>query len=138
LRIASEEAKFVVGFSAVGLAPDSGVSLLLPLLIGLGRAAEFTFTNKPIQAEQALAWGLVNRVVPASTLDEEAQKWAEQLAQGPVKTYGLTKRAFNKACLPNLKSILAYETELQDVAGKGEEHQEGLRAFLEKSPPIFV
>lgn len=138
LRIASEKAKFVAGFSGVGLAPDSGVSLLLPLLIGLGRAAEFTFTNKPIQAEQALVWGLVNRVVPPSALDEEAQKWGEQLAQGPVNTFGLTKRAFNHACLPNLKSVLMYETELQEVAGRSAEHQEGLRAFLEKRPPQFL
>jgi len=68
LRIAADTARFVVGFGGIGLAPDSAVSLFLPALIGLGRAAEFAFSNAPISAEQALAWGLVNRVVPPEEL----------------------------------------------------------------------
>jgi 2-(1,2-epoxy-1,2-dihydrophenyl)acetyl-CoA isomerase len=136
-RIASEEARFVVGFLAIGLAPDSAVSLLLPSLIGLGRAAEFAFSNEPINARQALEWGLVNRIVASSKLMEQASQWARQLAQGPIHSMGLAKRAFNKALLNNLDQVLDYEAHLQEIASKGSEHQEGVQAFFEKRPPRF-
>ncbi len=137
LRIAADTARFVVGFVGVGLAPDSGVSLLLPALIGLGRACEYAYTNTPIEAHQALELGLVNRVVPFAELENQALAWALALAKGPIHTIGLTKRAFNKAVLPNLEAVLDYEAHLQDIAARGEEHSEGLQAFLEKRPPDF-
>jgi 2-(1,2-epoxy-1,2-dihydrophenyl)acetyl-CoA isomerase len=62
---------------------------------------------------------------------------ATALAQGPVHAMGLAKRAFNKAILPNLEQVLDYEAHLQDIAAKGDEHTEGLQAFLEKRPPDF-
>jgi len=137
LRIAADTARFVVGFLGIGLGPDSAVSLLLPALIGLGRATEAAFTNQPIDAQQALALGLVNRVVPAAELGAQAFAWARTLAQGPVRAMGLAKRAFNKAMLPNLEQVLDYEAHIQDIAGRGAEHKEGLRAFLEKRTPQF-
>jgi 2-(1,2-epoxy-1,2-dihydrophenyl)acetyl-CoA isomerase len=138
LRIATEEARFVVGFLGIGLAPDSAVSLLLPALIGLGRATEAAFTNTPISARQALDWGLVNRLVPSVNLELQAFAWAKELAQGPVHAMGLAKRDFNQAVLPDLEKVLDYEAHLQDVAGRGEEFQEGVQAFLEKRAPAFV
>jgi 2-(1,2-epoxy-1,2-dihydrophenyl)acetyl-CoA isomerase len=132
LRIAADTARMVVGFLGIGLAPDSGVSLFLPALIGLGRAAEYAFSNAPISAEQALSMGLVNRVVPAAELGAQAFEWAAALAQGPVGAFALTKRAFNKAMLDNLEEVLDYEAHLQDIAGRRAEHREGVRAFLEK------
>jgi 2-(1,2-epoxy-1,2-dihydrophenyl)acetyl-CoA isomerase len=137
MRIASEQARFVVGFNGIGLAPDSAVSLLLPAIIGLGRAAEHTYTNQPISADQALSWGLVNRVVPADQLEAETQALAERLALGPVGAMGLAKRAFNKAVLGDLEKVLDYEAHLQEIAGKGGEHKEGVSAFLEKRKPNF-
>lgn len=137
LRIAVERATFFVGFLSIGLVPDSAVSLLLPLVIGLGRATEFAFTNQPISARQALEWGLVNRLVPAGELQSEAQKWAEELARGPITAMGLTKRSFNRAVLGNLAEVLDYEAHLQDIAGRREEHKEGVRAFWGKRPPVF-
>ena len=132
LRIASDQARFVVGFAGIGLAPDSAVSLLLPALIGLGRAAEVTFSNLPISADQALMWGLVNRVVPAEQLNQQATMIARLLAQGPIHAMGLAKRSFNKAVLGNLEQVLDYEGYLQDIASKNQEHQEGVQAFVEK------
>jgi 2-(1,2-epoxy-1,2-dihydrophenyl)acetyl-CoA isomerase len=137
-RIASDQARFVVGFSGIGLAPDSAVSLLLPALIGLGRATEFTFTNTPFSAEQALAWGLVNRLAPADRLNQEASAWALQLARGPVGAMALAKRDFNKAVLGNLEKVLDYEAYIQDIAGKGSEHAEGVAAFLEKRQAKYI
>ena len=137
LRIAADTARFVVGFAGIGLAPDSAVSLLLPRLIGLGRASEFTFTNTPISSQQALDWGLVNRIVPAIDLMGMARTWARELARGPIGAIGLAKRAFNNAVLNNLEVVLDYEAHLQEIAGHRREHQEGLQAFLEKRPPKF-
>ncbi|MGD9092758.1 MAG: enoyl-CoA hydratase-related protein, partial [Anaerolineales bacterium] len=138
LRIASERARFVVGFTSIGLTTDSAVSLFLPSLIGVGRATEAAFDNTAINAEQALVWGLVNRLVPSSELTDQAIKWANNLAQGPMQAYGLTKRAFNKAVFSNLEQVLDYEAHLQDIARRGAEHKEGVGAFLEKRSPDFI
>jgi 2-(1,2-epoxy-1,2-dihydrophenyl)acetyl-CoA isomerase len=138
LRIAANTARFVVGFLGIGLATDSAVSLFLPSLIGLGRAAEHIFSNEPITAEQALSWGLVNRLAPPEELQQQAAEWAAELAAGPVHAMGLAKRAFNRAVLGNLEEVLDYEAHNQDIAGRGEEHQEGVRAFLEKRTPQFL
>jgi 2-(1,2-epoxy-1,2-dihydrophenyl)acetyl-CoA isomerase len=137
LRIAAQEARFVVGFSGIGLVPDSGVSLFLPALIGLGRAAECYFSNQQITADTAFKWGLVNRVVP-SNLMETVQATASMLALGPVGAYGKTKLAFNKAMYPHLEEVLATEADLQEEASKSAEHKEGVKAFLEKRIPKFV
>jgi 2-(1,2-epoxy-1,2-dihydrophenyl)acetyl-CoA isomerase len=137
LRIAANTARFVVGFAGIGLAPDSAISLLLPSLIGLGRAAEFTFSNQPFSAEQALAWGLVNRLVPSEALAGQAYDWALALARGPVGAMALAKRDFNKAVLSQLETVLDYEAQIQEIASQGDEHQEGVRAFFEKRSPRF-
>jgi 2-(1,2-epoxy-1,2-dihydrophenyl)acetyl-CoA isomerase len=137
LRVAVETALFTVGFTGIGLVPDSAVSLLLPALIGLGRATEFTFTNQPIIAAQALEWGMVNQIVPENEILDVAGKLAAGLATGPVGAYGLTKRLYNKTVLPNLEEALAFEGELQEVASKGKEHAIGVRAFMNKHTPKF-
>jgi len=137
LRLAVPEAWFKVGFSGIGLVPDSAVSLMLPALIGLGRATEFALTNDPISADQALAWGLVNHVVPAESLMAETTSLAQRLASGPRTAFALTKRAFNKAVLPHLESVLDYEAHLQEIAGCSADHKEGVAAFLGKRPPKF-
>lgn len=138
LRIAAEDARFVVGFLGIGLAPDSAVSLLLPALVGIGRAAELAFTNQPLDALQAFEWGVVNRVVPAHALTEEALLWARELAQGPVHAMGLAKRDFNHAVMPHLEKVLDYEAHTQEIAGQGAEHREGVQSFLEKRPPRYL
>jgi 2-(1,2-epoxy-1,2-dihydrophenyl)acetyl-CoA isomerase len=137
LRLAAENARFVVGFSGIGLVPDSGVSQLLPALIGLGRASEFTFNNQPISAEKALAWGMANRVIPFDNLLTETMQFAAQLAAGPTGAFGLAKRLFNQAVLPNLEAMLDYESQIQEIAGRHAEHKEGVAAFLEKRTPKF-
>jgi 2-(1,2-epoxy-1,2-dihydrophenyl)acetyl-CoA isomerase len=138
LRVASENARFIVAFCGIGLAPDSAVSLMLPAVIGLGRAAEAAYFNRPINAEQALAWGLVNKVVPQDKLMDEAGDWAARLAAGPVGAFGLTKRDFNQAVLPNLEAVLDHEAEVQEMAGNAPEHKEGLAAFLEGREPDYI
>lgn len=137
LRIAADTARFFAGFIGIGLAPDSAVSLILPKLIGLGRAAETIFTNQPIDAARALDMGLVNRVVPADELPAAAAAWAAELADGPIHAMGLSKRDFNRAVLPNLEDVLDYEAHNQETAGKQPEHREGLTAFKDKREPNY-
>ena len=137
IRVAAEDARFVVGFSGIGLAPDSGISLFLPALIGIGRAAEFTFSNEPITAQQALDWGLVNRLVSANELSSAAHTWALNLARGPRQAFALAKRSFNRSVYPNLEQVLDYEAHLQEIAAHTTDHAEGVTAFLEKRPPNF-
>jgi 2-(1,2-epoxy-1,2-dihydrophenyl)acetyl-CoA isomerase len=136
LRIVKSSAYFVVGFGGIALAPDSGVSLLLPVYIGLGRAQEYFYSNKPISAEQALRWGLANQVCEAD-FQECISQAAGHIASGPSGAFALGKRAFNRAILPNLEEILAYEGILQEEAGKSTEHREGVSAFLGKRKPKF-
>ena len=136
LRIAKSNAYFVVGFGGIALAPDSGVSLFLPVYIGLGRAQEYFYSNKPISAQQALAWGLVNQVVDTD-FDQMVAKIAGGLAAGPTGAFALGKKAFNRAVLSNLEDVLKYEGMIQDEAGKSAEHREGVSAFLEKRMPKF-
>jgi 2-(1,2-epoxy-1,2-dihydrophenyl)acetyl-CoA isomerase len=137
LRIAADNAHFTVGFAGIGLAPDSGVSLFLPILVGLARATELAFSNATIPASQALEWGLINRLVPADELASESASLAGLLANGPVGAFGLAKRAFNRSVLPNLEDALDYEAHLQEIASHGQEHVEGVSAFLEKRFPNF-
>ena len=136
LRIAKSSAYFVVGFSGIGLAPDSGISLLLPKYIGLGRAQEYFYSNKRIPAQLAYEWGMVNRV-GGFNYQRMVMQVAEELATGPREAFAAGKKAFNQAILPNLEEVLDYEGILQDAAGKSMEHREGVAAFIEKRPPKF-
>lgn len=138
LRIAADTAGFVVGFGGIALIPDSAVTLLLPALIGLGRAAEYYLSNAQITAEQAREWGMVNQVVKFDGFPETVHAVAGAMTKAPIGAFGLTKQAFNKAMLPNLDEVLDYEGHLQEVVGKRAEHKEGVAAFIEKRPPKFI
>ena len=136
LRIAKSSAYFVVGFSGIALAPDSGVSLLLPVYIGLGRAQEYFYSNKPITAQLAYQWGMVNQV-GGFGFGALVRQVAGRLASGPQEAFALGKKAFNQAVIPNLEETLNYEGILQEEAGKLAEHREGVDAFLSKRVPKF-
>jgi 2-(1,2-epoxy-1,2-dihydrophenyl)acetyl-CoA isomerase len=95
------------------------------------------FTNQALPADQALAYGLVNRVVPDEELPSAASELAASLAAGPTRALGLTKRAFNRSVLAGLEQVLDYEAHLQEIAGRTADHHEGVSAFLEKRPAEF-
>ncbi len=137
IRIASDRASFMLAFSKVGLVPDSGTNWFLPRIVGYGRAYEMAITADRIPANQALAWGIVNRVVPGDQLMETAQAWAQKLASGPTLAFGLTKRAMNRAWGMSLAEALEYEAHLQEVAARSHDFNEGVHAFLEKRPAQF-
>jgi 2-(1,2-epoxy-1,2-dihydrophenyl)acetyl-CoA isomerase len=138
IRLAARSARFVFGFTGIGLTTDSATSLMLPLLIGLPRASEVAFLNTQISADEALQWGLVNRVVDDADLAAQAAELAARLAAGPTRALGLTKRAFNHALLPHLEDVLDYEAHLQEAAGRTADHREGVKAFREKRQAVFT
>ncbi|MCA1669022.1 MAG: enoyl-CoA hydratase/isomerase family protein [Thermomicrobia bacterium] len=138
LRIASAEASFVQAFVKIGLVPDSGGTLFLPLLVGYAKAAELAFTGDRIRAEESLRLGLVNQVVPVAALMETTHALAARLAALPTRAIGLTKRAFNRAMMPDLDAVLDYEADMQEIAGRTQDYREGVAAFREKRPPSFT
>lgn len=138
IRIAADNAGFMLAFSRVGLIPDSGTNWFLPRLIGYSRAYEMAVTADRVPAGQALEWGMVNRVVPAEQLSEITAAWARRLAGGPTLAFGLTKRAMNRSWEMNLDEALAYEAHLQEVAGRSADNREGIAAFLEKREARFT
>jgi 2-(1,2-epoxy-1,2-dihydrophenyl)acetyl-CoA isomerase len=138
LRIASERASFIEVFTRVGLIPDSGGTWLLPRLIGLGRALELMFLADPVDATTAERLGLVNRVVPHDDLMPRATEWAVRLASGPTRAYGLIKRGVNQALATGFGEALEYEASLQEIAGRTEDHREGVAAFLAKRAPAYT
>lgn len=138
LRFASDETKLVVGFGGIALVPDSAVSLFLPALIGLGRAQYYFMTNEAILPEQALEWGLVNKVLASADFMQETMSFASRLAAGPVGAHGMAKQVFNKAVLPNLEEVLRVEADAQEIAGQRTEHKEGVSAFMEKRKPKYI
>jgi 2-(1,2-epoxy-1,2-dihydrophenyl)acetyl-CoA isomerase len=138
LRIAAEEATFVLAFGRIGLIPDSGATWLLPRLVGLGRAAELMLLADPLPAAEALRIGLVNRVVPAGELMAEARRMAGSLAAAAPRALALTKRALRRALESGFEATLDYEASLQGIAGRTTDHSEGLAAFVAKRPPRFA
>jgi 2-(1,2-epoxy-1,2-dihydrophenyl)acetyl-CoA isomerase len=138
VRIASEDARFTLGFSKIGLIPDGGASYLLPLIVGLGRAFELAYASVSIDAHEALRIGLVNRVVPAAELDNAVAAFAAKVLERPARGLALTKRAFNRAMLSGFDEWLEEEADLQDHASQSEDHHEGLTAFVEKRLPRFT
>jgi 2-(1,2-epoxy-1,2-dihydrophenyl)acetyl-CoA isomerase len=137
LRVASDEAKFIQSFVRVGLAPDSGGSFILPRLVGVSKAMELLLLGDTVDAKEAQRIGLVARVFPVAEFAASAKAITEQVARAP-RGIGLIKRAVNHANLANLETDLDYEAHLQEIAGRSSDYDEGVKAFLEKRPPVFT
>ena len=138
IRIAAEGATFIQSFGRVGLVPDSGSSWFLPRLIGHARAAEMIFSTEPVDAHLAERIGLVNHVVPAGRLIDDARAVGAQLAAAAPLALALAKRGLNFALEHDLASTLDFEADLQTLAGRSVDHVEGTAAFVEKRPPRFT
>jgi 2-(1,2-epoxy-1,2-dihydrophenyl)acetyl-CoA isomerase len=135
--IASEKAIFGELFARVGLMPDCGGIFLLPRQVGLTKAKELVFTAKTITAQEAERIGLINRVVPAEALEEESRKLAEELAGMPTLAIGTAKRLLNQSFESSFQALLLAENNAQTLLRATEDHEEGVRAFVEKRKPVF-
>jgi len=137
LRIAAEDARFVLAFGRIGLVPDSGATWFLPRLVGPAKAAELALVGESVDAAEALVLGLVSKVVPADHLMSEARALAERLVAGSPLAMSLTKGALQRSLTIDLDEALEGEAKLQGIAGASADHAEGLAAFREKRPPRF-
>jgi len=120
----------------VGLTPDGGTSFLLPRAIGAKRTMELLLLNRPLSADEALDWGLVNEVAADDRPLERAHEIAEQLARGATRALGRTKRLIAHS-LGALESHMVLESETIASQAVSPDGAEGIRAFLEKRKPSF-
>jgi len=137
LRIAAQSARFITAFAKVGFSGDFGGSYFLSKLVGTAKARELYYTGEALDSAQALALGIVSRVVPDSELDDATMALAKRLASGPSIALGLMKQNFNAAETGTLSELLDLEALHQIKTGRTEDHLEAARAFVEKRPPIF-
>ncbi|HET8575729.1 MAG TPA: enoyl-CoA hydratase [Methylomirabilota bacterium] len=137
MRIAGDSARFGTAFARVGYSGDFGGSFFLTQLVGTAKARELYFTADLLDAQQALALGLVNRVVSDARLEEETMELAGRLARGPRIAYRYMKRNLNAAESGTLKELLDLEALHHTRCGMTEDHREAARAFVEKREPVF-
>lgn len=137
MRIASEHAKFGETFVKIGLHPDWGGTWLLPRIVGPSRAAELLMTGRIVEANEALAIGIADRVVPASELVAETAALARAIAAAPPLAVRGIKRALAVSGANDLRAQLALEAEHQLRAFSSNDAAEGMAAFFEKRAPRF-
>src|SRR4029077_6333829 len=130
IRIATPEAYILEAFVNIGLAPDGGVSWLLPRLVGTGVAYEMFFSGKPLQAADAHRLGGINRLVPAERLEEEVRDLANQLAAQPRQAMAGAKRALIHALDSTFEEAMEFESYLQEAQAASPEFAEGVQNFL--------
>jgi 2-(1,2-epoxy-1,2-dihydrophenyl)acetyl-CoA isomerase len=137
LRIAGDSARFAPAFARVGYSGDFGGSFFLTRLVGTAKARELYYTADILSAEQALALGLVNRVVPDARLEDETMALARKLAAGPRVALRYMKRNMNAAESGSLTELLDLEAWHHARCGMTEDHREAARAFVDKREPVF-
>jgi len=134
IRVATPEAYILEAFVNIGLAPDGGVSWLLPRLAGTGVAYEMFFTGKPLSATDAHRLGVINRIVPAERLEEEVRDLANQLVAQPRQALAGAKRAVNHALGSSYEDAMEFESYLQEAQAASSEFAEGVQKFLARRP----
>jgi enoyl-CoA hydratase len=137
LRIASETARFGQPEITVGIIPGGGGTQRLPRLIGMARAKELVYTGDMINAQAALSYGLVNKVVPADKLMEEAVGMAKKLMSRSSRILTIAKSAINTGMNLDLTSGLDYEAQCFSLCFETEDQKEGMKAFVEKRKAEF-
>ena len=138
LVVATEGSRLCMIFSRRGLSLDFGASWLLPRLVGMARAKELALLADMISAEDALAMGLVNRVVPADEIDAVVDSWARRLAAGPPLALAMTKAMLNHSLAASMEQALEDEARCQAYNFTTEDTDEALQAFNEKREPRFT
>ena len=138
IRIASEKATFAESFVKVGIVPGDGGAWLLPRVVGMSKASEMAFTGDALTAHEALACGLVSRVVPHEELMAAAMQLAARIAANPGGVLRMTKRLLREGQRSSLESLLELSAGYQAIAHMSPNHHEAVRAFIEKRKPKFA
>ena len=136
--IAGDDATFREAFVRIGLSPDCGGTFFLPRAVGEKIATEMFMTGDSITADRAHTLGMINPVVPADQLLDEANKLAARLASGPTASISRIKRMMNATFSNDLNGQLEMEAACQIESGRGSDFPEGVSAFFEKRAPNFT
>lgn len=134
VRFCSAASRFVTAFHRVGLAPDTGLSFMLPRMMGAGRAMDLLIRGGEFSAQEAEEFGLFRK---SDDPLNEALREAEAIAGGPFLSHVESKRLVNRAVFGGMPAFLAFESKLQGRLGRTRDHEEGKRAFSEKRQPSF-
>jgi 2-(1,2-epoxy-1,2-dihydrophenyl)acetyl-CoA isomerase len=137
LIVAGESSYFLLAFVNIGLAPDGGSSLFVPIRVGMARASEMAMLGERVLAPQALEWGLVNQVVPDDQLDVQSAALTARLAAGPTRAYAACKQQINHHLYARMDEQLELEAKLQREMAGSDDLLEGVSAFLQKRAPSF-
>lgn len=137
LAIAADDAFFTLAYRHIGLSADGGSTYFLPRIVGERKALELALLGERFTAQQALAFGIVNWVVPRAQLAEETAKLARKLADGPTVALGLAKRLIRSSFDSSWDEHSHREAEGMAAAVATEDHFEGVTAFMEKRKPVF-
>jgi len=137
IRIGSENAKFMVAFTKMGLTPAAGGAWLMPRIMGLAKAAEFIYTADLLEAEEALRLGVLNRLVPAASLEQETTALARKISQNSTLANRLAKLQLHRGLDTDLGTALEIGATCQAICLTSEDTREALAAFREKRKPIF-
>jgi 2-(1,2-epoxy-1,2-dihydrophenyl)acetyl-CoA isomerase len=137
LAVAADNAYFTLAYTLIGVSPDGGSTFALPRSVGSKKAMELALLGERFDAVTAERLGLVNRVVPAESLDVETMKLAARLSQGPTAVYGRTKALLNNSLASSLESQLQREAEAFAESAAEPDFVAGLQAFMEKRKPVF-
>jgi len=137
IRIGSENAKFMVAFTKMGLTPAAGGAWLMPRIIGLAKAAEFIYTADFLEAEEALRLGVLNRLVPAASLEQETTALARKISQNSPLANRLAKLQLHRGLDTDLGTALEMGATCQAICLTSEDTREALVAFREKRKPVF-
>jgi 2-(1,2-epoxy-1,2-dihydrophenyl)acetyl-CoA isomerase len=136
IRVASDQARFSCIFVKRSLVPDNGASYFLPALAGMGVAAEMALTGRVYDAPWALQVGLVNTVVPAEQLMEQAKSLAQEIASNPPLAVRATKQLLTSQ-VSDLYRVARAEYEANEPFRYGEDRREAILSFLEKRQPVY-
>lgn len=138
IRIAAQSARFGATFLKIGLVPGDGGAWILPRVLGFSRAAELLFTGRVLDADEALDWGLVSRVVADRDLSAEALGLAQQIVAQPPQVLRMTKRLLRAGMASDLATVMELSAALQATAHHTADHREAVEAFFAKRPPVFT
>ena len=138
LVMAADTTKFTLAYGGLGISPDGGASYNLPRLAGTKKALELIMLSELFDADTARQYGLVNWVVPAAVLTEQAAKLITKLANGPTQAYGQAKRLVNQSWDNSLAAQLEAEGHAFAFCSATEDFKTGVRSFLRKEKPVFT
>jgi 2-(1,2-epoxy-1,2-dihydrophenyl)acetyl-CoA isomerase len=135
--LAAESARFTMAYTRAGLSPDGASTYFLSRIVGLRRALELTLTNRVLTAAEALALGIVTRVVPDAALAAEADALATQFATGATRALGAAKRLLHRGWTETLESQMEQESRSIAEVARSADAREGIAAFGAKRAPVF-